>query len=543
VKTLLQYVYEHERQFADRTWLTQPMGDGVIRTFTWREAVGEARRMAAWLRDRGYPPGSRIAILSKNCAWWFLADLAIWMAGHVSVPIYPTLTAESVGAILDHSRSRLVFVGKLDQFAAMEPGIPRVVERVAFPVAPAGAGTAWTDVIEASAPLAGTPNRLPDELVTIMYTSGSTGTPKGVMHTFRTMDHSRAIVDIAGITSQDRFVSYLPLAHVAERALLETTCFLVGFSVWFVEKLDTFIQDVQRARPTVFGSVPRLWMQFQAGVFAKVPEERLRRLMRIPVVRHLVRRKVLRGLGLNHTRVAFYGSAPSPVELIAWYRSLGLELVEIYGMTEGWAYSHMGIVGNLRPGWVGPPVPGVQHRLTSEGEVLVKGPGVMTGYYQAPEQTKEMIDEDGWLHTGDRGEIDDEGRLRITGRVKELFKTSKGKYVAPAPIENRLLASGIIEQACVSGAGMPQPYALVILPRAAALERGIEDRLAGVRDEINATLDPHERLQALVIVPEPWTVENGLLTPTMKLKRSAIEAKYSPSAPAWYDGKTVVRLD
>ena len=542
--TLLQFVYEYEHTYAEDTWLTQPMGGGMLREFTWKEALDESRRMAAYLVDRGYPPGSPIAILSKNCAWWFLADLAIWMAGHVSVPVYPTLTSDSVRAILEHSEARLVFIGKLDRFAAMEPGIPAAIDRVAFPLSPAGAGASWNDIVTATPPIPGQPYRAPDDLATIMYTSGSTGAPKGVMHSFRTMNHSRAICDIAGIHRNDRFVSYLPLAHVAERALLETTCFMVGFSVWFVERLETFMQDVQRARPTVFGSVPRLWMQFQSGVFAKVSASRLARLLRLPLIGRLVRRKILRGLGLSHTRVAFYGSAPSPPELIEWYRSLGLELVEIYGMTEGWAYSHMGRVGQLKPGWVGPPVPGVEQRLTSEGEVLVRTPGLMLGYYHAPEQTREMIDDERWLHTGDRGEIDADGRLRITGRVKELFKTSKGKYVAPAPIENRLLAHQQIEQACVSGASMPQPYAIVVLSEAARDQApAVVDReLAAMRDETNAALDPHERLQAIVIAREPWTVENGLLTPTLKLKRNAIEERYAPNLKAWYEsGGTVIR--
>jgi long-chain acyl-CoA synthetase len=519
------------------------MGGGVLRTFTWKQGVAEARRIAGYLRQRGFPPGSRIAILSKNCAWWFLSDVAIWMAGHVSVPVYPTLTSKSVKAILEHCEAKLVFVGKLDDWEEMQPGIPGAIERVSYPLSPPGAGTPWEDIIARQAPIEGSPDRDPDELATIMYTSGTTGEPKGVMHSFRTMNHSRSLIDLGGMTRDDRLVSYLPLAHVAERGLLEATMFIVGYRVWFVEKIDTFVQDVQRARPTIFGSVPRLWMQFQAGVFHKVPPHRLNVLLRIPIIRTIVRRKILNGLGLAHTRVAFYGSAPSPIELIAWYRSLGLELVEIYGMTESWAISHMGRLGDLRPGWIGPPVPGVEQRLTSEGEVLVRTPGCMLGYYKAPELTREMIDEEGWLHTGDRGEIDEAGRLRITGRVKELFKTSKGKYVAPAPIENRLLAHPQIEQACVLGANMPQPFAIVVLSKAAMASTNIESELAAIREEINRAVDHHERLQCIVIAMEPWTVENGLLTPTLKLKRNAIEEHYAPFVKQWYEtGKAVVRM-
>ena len=536
MKTLLQFVSDHEENLANRIWLTQPMGGGELRAFSWKDAMGEVRRMAAHLKERGYPPGSRIAILSKNCAWWFMVDLAIWMAGHVSVPVYPTLTAEHVRQILEHSEARLVFLGKLDHFDEMQAGIPPSIDRVVFPLAAAGPGQAWNEIVARTAPLQGRVDRDPDEVITIMYTSGSTGTPKGVMHSFRTMSLSQAFCDVAGITSSDRGVSYLPLSHVAERALLQTSSYLQGVGIWFVEKLDTFVSDVQRARPTIFGSVPRLWLQFQTGVFERVPHPLLNVLLRIPGIATLVRRKVLHGLGLSDTRVAFYGSAPSPQELIDWYRSLGLELVEIYGMTESWAISHIGRVGDLRPGWIGPPLPGVEQRLTSEGEVLVKTPGMMLGYYRAPELTREVIDAEGWLHTGDRGEIDDKGRLRITGRVKELFKTSKGKYVAPAPIENRLLAQPGIEQACVSGAGMPQPYAIVVLSRTSSPNESILRSLAALRDQVNSSLDHHERLQTIVIAREPWTVENGLLTPTMKLKRGAIEEKYAPYVERWYEG-------
>lgn len=191
-------------------------------------------------------------------------------------------------------------------------------------------------------------------------------------------------------------------------------------------------------------------------------------------------------------------------------------------------------------------MPGVEHRLTSEGEVLVKTPGLMLGFYRAPDLTREMIDDDRWLHTGDRGEIDAENRLRITGRVKELFKTSKGKYVAPAPIENRLLAHPMIEQACVSGAAMPQPYALVVLTRVARDEAArspgkVKAALQALREEVNAALDHHEHLQVIVVAGEPWTVENGLLTPTMKLKRNAIEDRYASQVAGWYDrGEPVV---
>ena len=535
METQLEFVYRHERELAERIWLTQPMGHGVVRDFTWREAMADVRRMAAYLRAQDYPPGSRVAILSKNCAWWFLADLAIFMAGHVSVPVYPTLTATSLRQILAHSDTRLVFVGKLDGYASMAPGLPPSIDRVAFPLSPDRDAPRWDDIVASTAPIAGSPRRDPDDLATIIYTSGSTGTPKGVMHSFRTMCAAAVYVQEAGYTVADRAISYLPLAHVAERAVLMTPNLMVGFRVFFAESLDTFMDDVRRARPTIFGSVPRLWLKLQGGVFERIPQRRLDRLLRMPIVRGLVRRKVLERLGLDAVRMAACGSAPVPAELLDWYRGFGLDIREIYAMSENFAVSHMTSTGRRLAGYVGPPLPGVEQRLTDEGEVLVKSPGTMLGYYRAPELTREVVDADGWIHTGDRGQLSGDGQLRVTGRVKELFKTSKGKYVAPAPIENLLLASPLLDQACVVDIGLGQPAAIVVRsPTAHAEPRdALADRLEQLRARVNHFLDPHEHLERIVVVAEEWTVDNGLLTPTMKLRRTAIEERYARERQAW----------
>jgi len=342
----------------------------------------------------------------------------------------------------------------------------------------------------------------------------------------------------------DRMLSYLPLAHAFERYVVETGTILTGFHVYFAESLDTFVSDIKRARPTLFVSVPRLWQKFQLGVFSKMPEERLSLLLKLPVVRGIIRKKVLSGLGFDQVRIAGSGSAPIPAELISWYRSLGLELLEGYGMSENFSYSHMTLPGDVKVGYVGKPNEGVEHRLSEEGEVLVKSPATMLGYFKAPELTAEMFTEDGFLRTGDRGELDADGRLKITGRVKELFKTSKGKYVAPAPIENRLLLHADVEQACVTGETFPQPYGMVVLSEAArkrvadAAERErIDKSLSAHIEQVNAELDQHEQLEMIVVIGDEWTIENGLLTPTMKLKRSAIEGKYGPQAEGWYAKK------
>ena len=332
-----------------------------------------------------------------------------------------------------------------------------------------------------------------------------------------------------------------PLADQAKtyRELGDRSLYRVGY---FAESLDTFVKDLQRASPTLFVSVPRLWLKFQQGVFTKMPKKKLARLLKVPILSRIVRKKVLRGLGLEHVRFAGSGSAPIPPELIQWYLDLGLELLEGYGMSENFNYSHVSRPGQARVGYVGHTYPEVEHRLSEEGEILVKSPGSMLGYYKEPELTKQAFTEDGFLKTGDRGEIDDQGRLRITGRIKELFKTSKGKYVAPAPIENKLLSHELVELACVSGSGFPQPHAVLQLGETVAgksrdeLTASLQAHLKAV----NAQLDHHEQLSFLAVASESWQIENGFLTPSMKLKRPKIEDTYAPLAEAWYEAKTPV---
>jgi len=539
--THVDHVLAHEQQRPDQVWLTQPMGDGTVRTLTWGEAIGEARRFAAYLRE-ALPRPSQVAIFAKNNAWWLVTDLAIAMAGHVSVPIYPTLTAASIRQILDHSETKLIVIGKLDGFDAMEPGIPPGLPRIAMPLGPA-TGTPWADIVARTAPVApGDARRAPDDLATIIYTSGSTGVPKGAMHSFRTMAAATAFSERLNVSGDDRFLSYLPLAHAYERAVVETVSFKTGAQIYFTERLETFIDDLRRARPTVFVSVPRLWTRFQQAVFEKLPPAKLAALLADPAMREPVRLQVLAGLGLSSVRYAGTGSAPMPAELLGWYRDLGLELLEGYAMTENFCVSHATRVGEVKLGYCGRPQDGVEQRLTAEGEVLVKSPGTMLGYFKAPELTAAMIDGDGFLHTGDRGEVDELGRLKITGRVKELFKTSKGKYVAPAPIENALLVHDDVEQALVSGAGMPQPFGMIVLSDAARARAqrdtdraALAESLAAHLEHTNARLDPHERLDRVVVVRESWTIENDMLTPTMKVRRDVIERHYADRVAGWYD--------
>lgn len=553
-RLILDYVFDHEAAQPDKVYLTQPYDGGKVIDYTWAETLDQARRMAAHLQTLGFERGARIAMLSKNCAHFFMAELAIWMAGGTTVAIFPTETSHTIRYVLEHSEASLLFVGKLDTFGQQASGIPAELPCIAFPLAPTTTFEAWDDIVARTQPMPGRPRREPDDLAMLMYTSGSTGQPKGVMHSFESITRaSEHIVQhtesLIGMRTHGRSISYLPLAHVFERAWVECASMVSGKGqLFFAEALDTFLKDLQRARPTTFISVPRLWLKFQQGVLTKMPAEKLERLLRIPLVGRLVGRKVLKGLGLDQVLLAGSGSAPISAELIAWYRRLGLNLMEGYAMTEDFAYSHNSSPTLNEPGYVGSPAAGVEARIGEDGEILIKSPGQMIGYYKRPELNAECFTEDGFFRTGDRGEYRADGLLKITGRTKELFKTSKGKYIAPAPIENLLYASPLLEMAMVSGSGQRAPCALVVLAeelrprmRDSIVRNRTENQLYQLLKEVNRELADYEQLQMLIVLPEPWTIENGCLTPTMKVKRHRIETILSEKMEACYQNEASVQ--
>ncbi len=548
----LQRLYHWEKTAASRIAFTQPTGGGAARDYTWGEVMGEVRRMATHLQSLGLQPGDKVALLAKNTAHWMMSDWAIWMAGCVSVPLYPTLAPSTIRQILEHSESKLLFVGKLDGWKGMKPGIPAGLPCIALPLAPDDARAVypqWEALVAQAQPLQGSPVRPADELSTIMYTSGTTGAPKGVMHTFGAFAQAVAQgLSRIPMDADARMLSYLPLSHVVERALVEHGQLATGMHVYFAESLDTFTTDLQRARPTVFFSVPRLWVKFQQGINAKMPQPKLARLLSIPILGGIVRRKILSTLGLDQCRFAAGGAAPMPPELLTWYARLGLRLAEGYGMTENIGASHIS-TGNVQDvGTVGLPYEAAQCRIDPvSGEIQILCPWTMLGYYKEEALTREAFTADGWLRTGDKGKEDAQGRLKITGRVKDLFKTSKGKYVAPAPIEDKLVMHNAVEACCVTGANLGQPLALVMLnPDAvkksadAAGKAELEASLLAHVQHINEGLDPHEQLDCIVLMTDAWTVDNDIITPTFKVKRNRIEDLFAKNYDRWVGMKKKV---
>ncbi|HEX8592089.1 MAG TPA: AMP-binding protein [Pseudomonas sp.] len=539
--------YDREDGHPDKCFLVQPLGAGQVQKLSWSEVGNQARRAAHWLRRQGLPQGSSIAIISKNCAHWIIADLAIWMAGHVSVALYPNLNAESVAQVLKHSQAALVFIGKLDDWAGISGGISGAVPTVALPLYPEGSFDFRWEELQAWSPIQDNPTGRHDRLATIIYTSGTTGAPKGVMHSFGSLAFAAThVTAIFGLGEKDRLLSYLPLCHVAERMFVEMASIYTGQTVFFAEGLDTLMDDLKRARPTALFGVPRIWSRFQKGVHSRIPAARLETLLNVPLLGRLVGRKVRRGLGLDALRVALSGAAPVPDSLLHWYQRLGLEVLEVYGLTENCGYSHLCRPGQQKRGWIGQPCPQVEVRIAEDGEVLVRSGATMLGYFKDPLKTAETITVDGFLHTGDKGEQDEQGYLRLTGRLKEIFKTSKGKYVAPGPIETLLAVHGRIEQVCVVGEGLCAPLGLCVVSTVGhaslmdSARTALNDSLEALLEQVNAGLDTHQRLRKLVVVKDSWGVENGFLTPTLKIRRTVIESVYGNRLQEWSEGSQTV---
>ena len=535
----LEMLYKWEREKENEIYLSQPI-NGVWHNWTWREVGLEVRKMAAYLQSLNLPKQSKIGVLSKNCAHWIMSDLAIMMSGHTSVPLYPNLSSDTLNKILIHSETKVLFVGKLDNFEAMQPGIPADMPCITYPFYSEDYPK-WDDLTQDISPLTDNVIREEMELATIIYTSGTTGDPKGVMHKFYNFSFATVNAVKALPLKEESFFSYLPLCHIAERLLVMMGSLYTGGKVSFAESLDTFAANLSEASPSVFLGVPRIWTKFQQGILGKLPQKKLNVLLSIPIISTLIKKKIQKGLGLSKARNIYTGAAPTPASTIKWFEKLGIKIQEAYAMTENTCYSHVSFKSKIKIGSVGQALPLCDVKLSDQKEILIKHDALMDGYYKDEEETNKTII-DGWLHTGDEGEIDENGFLTITGRVKDIFKTSKGKYVAPSPIEMKLSANKNLEQICVVGDSIPQPIVLVVLSERGK-RKNKKDLIASLTKTmqvINPKLDKHEKLHNIVVIAEDWTIENKLLTPTMKIKRNAIEKIYKSNYTSWYEGERVI---
>jgi long-chain acyl-CoA synthetase len=539
-KTMVENFYHWENTTPENIYLSQPLGD-ESKQYSFKETGNQARRMASALQAMNLPPQSHIGIVSKNCAHWIISDLAIMMAGHISVPFYPTLVADQINQVLVHSECKVLFVGKLDSWKTMKDGIPASIKCIAYPSiydgCPASEMDEWDSVIRGHEPLQANIQPKPEELFTIIYTSGTTGVPKGVMLT------NQAAVDAITYTQNEvqlstqnaRFFSYLPLCHIAERNIVESASVATGGTVFFADTLESFQKNLQEAMPTHFLAVPRIWTKFQQGILAKMTQSKLDLLLKIPFVKAAVKGKIQKGLGLANAKVILTGAAPMPPSLLDWYKKLGITIREAYGMSENVGAHSMMPSDAVKSGTVGKPYSKVETRIHPEtSEIQMKAPWNTIGYYKEPILTEGLL-QDGWLCTGDMGEIDSEGYLKITGRVKDMFKSAKGEYIVPSPIENMLAVNPIFEQVCVAGAGLPQPIVLIVLSEIGRnMERhALIESIDTTIKRVNPNFKNYEAIKQAIVVKGGWTVDNNMLTPTMKIKRNVVEANYKAQMENW----------
>lgn len=513
----------------EKVWL-RDLGEQGSDDYTWAEADSQIRAIAAMLEDR-FGHGERMGILSRNRPHWFMADIAIIASGNVSVSLFTTLPASTAEYILDFTEARVLFVGETQNWEAIKSILREDVTLVALPgVALDRPHLRWDDLLEEWE------GRVPgyecasDDMMSLVFTSGTTGLPKGVIQTHRSnLVPIRRFIKAFGIRDAPRYFSYLPLSHIAERQIVEFSSIVVCGEVSFNESPETILRDLQRTRPHMFFGPPRIWEQFQQAIIGKFGgQAELEKALAAD--REGIGKLVLDTMGLNEVEFCLVAAAPTPPALIHWWDMFGLTLMEGFGQTEA-----MGLIVSSpeqrRIGSIGKPLGEVEYRITDEGELAVKADGCTPGYYRMPEKTAELI-RDGWIHTGDKARVDEEGFLYITGRVKDYFKTIQGKFVAPPPIEGEFAKNPHAEQQCLLGRGFSKTVMVAVLTpdaRQKAKEE-LEASFLETLEDINREVEKHARIGGVIISSEPWEIANEVLTPTLKIRRDRVEALFGEVA-------------
>lgn len=528
--TITEYIDRWTREVPDQVWLRDRHGD-VFTEWTWQQSRREMQAVACFLEAEFGSDGTRCAILSRNRAHWMLADLAITASGNVSVPLFTTQTADSAQYILGFSGVRVLFLGEADNWPRIREVIADDILLVTLPgVTVAGEHIAWSDI------LAQFDGQQPkyvcrhDDLMSLVFTSGTTGVPKGVMQTHDSMlIPMERCARVFSVRKNPRFLSYLPLAHVAERQLVFIQSVIHCGTVTFNEALPHLVRDMRDTQPTYFFGPPRVWEQLQQGILAQFGSQAALDAA-LAADQAGVGAKIRGVFGLADYDYLLTAAAPTPTALIEWYEKLGIILMEGFGQTEA-----MGLIGNKqgqrRVGSIGKPIGDTQVKIAETGELLCKAPGLSPGYYRMPEKTAATF-VDGWVHTGDKARVDEDGFYYITGRVKDFFKTIHGKFVAPVPVENMFAKCLVVSQQCLLGRGYSKTVMVCVLCETVDLEPAepVEDLLRELVREVNDTLDKNARIGAVIVSTQAWTIENGILTPTLKIKRDEIEARFGEQA-------------
>ncbi len=539
--------YDWEEKFKDKPFLRQPFGDSW-EEYTWGETGQLARRLATGLKSLGLKKGSHIGLISKNCREWIIADLAIIMAGYVSVPFFPNLKSTEIKSLIEFGEVSALFVGKLENWEEMKNGVDKDLPIIAFPHyennSIVSEGFQWDEFISKFEPQRENYHPNLDDVWTIIFTSGTTGNPKGVVLSFKinqstdvmyTKNYNPLCVDFDGNNS---FFSYLPLNHIAERIAIEFTAFKNGGVISFTESIDTFVKNLSEVQPSVFFGVPRIYTKFQLGILSKFNQKKLDILLAIPLLSNIIKKKLKKALGLYNAKVVVSGAAAMQIAQRNWFRKIGVNITVGYGMTENCAITTQLPGSNFtKPGSVGKVQPQVEIKIDdSTEEVLMRGPYMMLGYFNDKIITNNTI-KDGWLHTGDKGRIDSDGYLYITGRVKDTFKTSKGEFIDPGKIEAMFGEVDFFDQICVVGLGIPQPIMLVNISEVGKkLEKNdLENKLTEKLNSVNEQSFNYKKVAKIIICKNLWTPENEILTPTMKIKRGNVDKLYQDNYLDWFN--------
>ncbi len=581
--TLTQLFFAAVERYAGQPAAYRYKAEGTWKSVPHREVEGRVRNISCGLRELGVQPGDRVSILSETRLEWALCDYACLCARAADVPIYSTLPAGQAEYILQDAGAVAVFCSTADQLAKVQQvraALPSLKHVIVFDPQLEGDGAITLAELEAKGRGAtGKYPRFkeealavkPDDLATLIYTSGTTGQPKGVMLTHNNIwSNIEASLQVLKVDESDSCLAWLPLSHILER-MVDYVFFHSGVTINYAESVDAVPQNLQEVRPTSVVAVPRLYEK----VYARVLENALtgsalkRRLflwakrtgeawtayrlsgLPVPVGLQLKRAiadrlvfSKLRARTGGRVRLFLSGGAPLSAEIAKFFYGAGLPVIEGYGLTETSPVLTLTPLERPKFGFVGKPIPGVQIQIAPDGEILAKGLNVMRGYYNLPDATREAIDADGWFHTGDIGEFDADGYLKITDRKKDLLKTAGGKYIAPQPIENTVKLNKFVANAVVLGDQRKFPIILVV-PNFDALERWARERslsyasraqlialpdvqaklerevLGGLRD-----LAKFEMPKQVVLIEQDFTIESGELTPTLKVKRRAVEKNY-----------------
>lgn len=528
LSTLTEYFDRNREQTPDEIWLRDRQGDEVTE-WSWERAGAEKDAFAAWLEDE-FEPGTKIAILSRNRAHWVLTDMATISSGNVVIPLFTTLPPETAQYILEFSETKVLVLGESENWDKVRPIVPQGTRIITMPGVSADGAEPMEDIIQSNLGRKPTFQATPDTLFSIVFTSGTTGMPKGVMQT-----HESFVVPVSRFAEAfqtkegSRLLSYLPLSHIAERQLVGASSIVYRSVVNFAESMATLPRDMKDTVPHFFFGPPRVWEQLQQMVLAMCGGQDTIN-SRLETEGDAFRREVQEMLGFQESDYLLSAAAPISPALIDWFGELGILVLEGFGQTEA-----MGLIANSKEhrkvGSLGRLLDEVEARISEEGELIIKAGGLSPGYYKDPEKTAETF-VDGWIHTGDKAYIDEDGFVFLTGRVKDYFKTIQGKFVAPVPIEGDFAQNPWTEQQCLMGRGYSKTVMACVLAATAqdAPREQVETDLRELTARINSEVEKHARIGAIIIGTEAWSIDNGVMTPTMKIKREEIDKRFGERA-------------